>query len=93
MLSSQKDAILEFVENEGHLSGVDLSNNKKKSVECRCPRCGKEHFLSFLWTGRGTPRKYCHRCREIIAGINTQCIYETSPDIFRTTRGGNGTLE
>jgi transposase-like protein len=56
---------------------------EKKSVKCTCPKCGITHVLKFLWTGKGTPRKYCHRCREALSGINDQCIYESIPDAFR----------
>lgn len=31
--------------------------------ECRCPQCGRLHYLKFYWTGRGIPRKYCRFCR------------------------------
>ena len=33
---------------------------------CHCPRCGKSHFVHFHWTGRGTPRVFCVRCKATI---------------------------
>ena len=36
----------------------------KSKVECICPKCDKKHIMNFHWIGRGTPRKYCHNCRE-----------------------------
>jgi hypothetical protein len=32
-------------------------------VECICPKCGVRHFMNFPWTGKGTPRKFCARCK------------------------------
>jgi hypothetical protein len=32
-------------------------------VECICPKCGIRHIVTFEWTGRGTPRKFCQRCK------------------------------
>ena len=35
----------------------------KTLVVCICPKCGKRHRLSFFWTGKGTPRKFCMSCK------------------------------
>ena len=37
--------------------------NDKKKVDCICPKCGRKHVMSFHWSGRGTPRKYCPPCK------------------------------
>jgi hypothetical protein len=37
--------------------------DKKKKVECICPKCGQKHKMAFHWIGRGTPRKYCPLCK------------------------------
>ncbi len=66
---------------------------KKRPVECRCPKCSKKHILSIFWTGTGTPRMYCHQCREVITGISDNAIYEARPDAYRTSRGGNVVFE
>jgi len=50
----------------------------KIPVKCVCPKCGTTHVLKFLWTGRGTPRKYCHRCREVISNFCDQGVSDMS---------------
>ena len=37
---------------------------RKLRVECVCPLCRQKHLMSIHWIGRGTPRKFCDRCRE-----------------------------
>lgn len=34
-------------------------------IEVMCPRCRKvrEMVITPFWSGRGTPRKYCERCK------------------------------
>lgn len=74
-----------------HVSGINIDSNsgeeseffmeiRKSPVKCLCPKCGITHVLSFVWTGRGTPRKYCHRCRETVAAIG-ECTYESVHEI------------
>ena len=41
----------------------EKSYDFKKKVKCICPKCGKQHWMSFRWIGRGTPRKYCQPCK------------------------------
>jgi hypothetical protein len=36
----------------------------KLKVECVCPKCQQKHSVIFHWIGRGTPRKFCNRCRD-----------------------------
>ena len=59
----------------------------KTSTQCVCPKCGRHHKLKIYWTGTGTPRMYCHRCREIVGGISSSAIYESQPDSYRVNRG------
>ena len=61
---------------------------RKSPVKCICPRCGITHVLSFVWTGRGTPRKYCHRCREAVVTVNSEYVYETVHEGIRQHRAG-----
>ena len=35
----------------------------EKSTECICPKCGAQHRVRLLWTGRGKPRKFCPICK------------------------------
>jgi hypothetical protein len=41
----------------------DKMYNSKTKVECICPKCDQRHTVAFHWIGRGTPRKYCQRCK------------------------------
>lgn len=44
----------------------DTSDDLRKSdVACICPSCSRSHSIKMLWTGRGTPRKFCNSCRNI----------------------------
>ncbi len=96
MLSNQAEAvcdIIDFEEEDFSYERLVRLGNKKNSVKCRCPRCDKIHYLSFFWTGRGMPRKYCHRCRDVVVHINSQGVYETSPDAYRVNRGKGNTAD
>ena len=94
MLSS--DAMIEYdksevldEENEIDIDfDIDVSETKTSTI-CICPKCGKDHKLKIYWTGSGTPRMYCHRCREIVAGISTPAIYESQPNTFRISRSSS----
>ena len=35
----------------------------KRMTICKCPKCERSHWAKLFWTGRGTPRVYCHECR------------------------------
>jgi hypothetical protein len=41
---------------------VRISLVDGKRTLCKCPKCMTKHYTYMLWTGRGTPRKYCHNC-------------------------------
>ena len=45
-------------------SPVDEQELDAVTVECICPKCGARHTMNFYWTGRGTPRKFCPRCKK-----------------------------
>ena len=51
---------------------------EKRFVRCICPRCAEHHSVYMLWTGRGTPRKYCANCRPVISSYDDAGIYEAS---------------
>ncbi|BBO86116.1 hypothetical protein [Desulfosarcina ovata] len=48
----------------------------KAFVSCVCPKCASHHNVFMMWTGRGTPRKYCPNCRPLVAGYDDAAIYE-----------------
>ena len=52
--------------------------NDIKSIEkmtcCICPKCRKRYYVKMFWTGRGTPRIYCHGCKH--HSIVSQITYE-----------------
>ena len=39
------------------------------TVECVCPKCGSDHRMKMLWTGRGKPKKFCPPCKIFVASI------------------------
>jgi ribosomal protein S27AE len=48
----------------GETSDEELSGDyEKMRIECICPKCGKRHMMQFHWSGTGTPRKYCKKCK------------------------------
>lgn len=53
----------------------------KRAVQCLCPKCNKRHSAKLFWTGSGTPRLYCQRCRDLIATICDGLIYEIRPAV------------
>jgi hypothetical protein len=55
--------------------------DERTSVECICPRCGIRHRLSFYWSGRGIPKKYCIVCKGIIASFDPSDACNLPPNI------------
>jgi hypothetical protein len=39
------------------------------TIECVCPKCGSDHRVKMLWTGRGKPKKFCPPCKIFVASI------------------------
>jgi len=52
--------------------------NGKGFVRCLCPKCNIQHDVYMLWTGRGTPRKYCVNCKPLVSGYDDAAIYEVA---------------
>lgn len=48
----------------------DFVLEKSRSIDCICPKCGSIHRLKLLWTGRGTPRKFCPICKHYSSSIS-----------------------
>ena len=56
--------------------------DERTSVECICPRCGSRHKLSFFWSGRGIPKKYCIVCKGIISSFDPSDACHLPPNIL-----------
>ena len=52
--------------------------SEKRTVACICPKCTDQHHVHMQWTGRGVPRKYCHTCRGLVAGLDSAATYESA---------------
>ena len=66
----------------------------KKTVTCKCPRCGSLHENFILWTGRGMPRIFCPSCRQRVSGyceMAVECLATTQTKSGR--RPGHLALE
>lgn len=64
-----------------HCDSVNLCMNykiRKQFINCKCPKCSIFHDVYMLWSGRGTPRKYCTSCRPLVSGYDDVAFYEVS---------------
>lgn len=53
---------------------MDDYNNQYKSLNnkyiiCICPKCRTSHRKKMIWTGRGTPMKFCDICKHLAQSI------------------------
>ena len=55
----------------------------EKKTECICPKCGTHHRVKLLWTGRGTPRKFCPVCKHY-----SNSLSDTEPFVVSKIAGG-----
>lgn len=39
------------------------------TVECVCPKCGINHKMKLIWTGRGKPKKFCQPCKTYASSV------------------------
>lgn len=39
------------------------------TVKCECPKCGSDHRMKMLWTGRGKPKKFCPTCKIFVSSL------------------------
>ncbi|UCD79371.1 MAG: hypothetical protein JSW26_28905 [Desulfobacterales bacterium] len=53
------------------------------TVKCICPKCGIEHRMKLLWSGRGKPKKYCPPCKSFVSTIETIDFCGIPADIHR----------
>ena len=44
----------------------EVQDDLMMRVECRCPRCGKQHFRYLYWAGGFPARKRCNLCEEFV---------------------------
>ncbi len=59
--------------------------NLKESltVKCVCPKCGTNHRMKMLWTGRGRPKKFCPPCKIFVSSVE-QTDFCTVPTSLNT---------
>ena len=57
---------------------ANIHKADKVAVKCICPKCGSVHKMKFLWTGRGTPRKYCLLCKNFVSVVEA-VVYHSVP--------------
>jgi len=53
------------------------------TVKCVCPKCGTNHRMKMLWTGRGRPKKFCAPCKIFVSSVE-QADFCTVPTILNT---------
>jgi hypothetical protein len=39
------------------------------TVICVCPKCGADHRMKMLWSGRGKPKKFCPPCKIFVSSL------------------------
>ena len=39
------------------------------TVKCVCPKCGSDHRMKMLWSGRGKPKKFCPPCKIFVSSL------------------------
>jgi len=39
------------------------------TVKCVCPKCGNNHRVKMIWTGRGKPKKFCPPCKIFVSSV------------------------
>lgn len=39
------------------------------TVNCVCPKCGSNHRMKLIWSGRGKPKKFCPPCKIFVQSI------------------------
>jgi hypothetical protein len=63
----------------------DAENNHPEgiTIDCVCPKCGVGHKMKLLWSGRGTPKKYCPPCKSFVSTIEPLDFCGVPTDIHR----------
>ena len=79
-LASDSNCLRE--ENDG-LDDAENNHSEGMTFECICPKCGIGHKMKLLWSGRGTPKKYCPPCKSFVSTIETLDFCRIPADIHR----------
>lgn len=65
MTASKRNALL-----KEHKTAVRRIKLKEPlTVNCVCPKCGSNHRMKLIWTGRGKPKKFCPPCKIFVSSI------------------------
>jgi hypothetical protein len=70
-------------EEHEHAADLDLDRANGFTVECVCPKCGTEHRMKLLWSGRGKPKKYCPPCKSFVSTIESMDFAGIPTDIHK----------
>ena len=70
------------------IQAVENHPPKGLTVECVCPKCGAAHRLKMLWSGRGTPKKYCPPCKGFVSTVESIDFCGIPADIHRGIEKG-----
>ena len=46
-----------------------LKLKESLTVKCVCPKCGSDHRMKMIWTGRGKPKKFCPSCKIFVSSL------------------------
>jgi hypothetical protein len=65
MAASKKNQCLNGEEEFVH----QIKLKESLTVKCICPKCGSNHRMKMLWTGRGKPKKFCPPCKIFISSL------------------------
>jgi hypothetical protein len=63
----------------------EVENNLPEgiTIECICPKCGIGHKMKLLWSGRGTPKKFCPPCKSFVSTLEALDSCRVPADIHR----------
>lgn len=65
------------------LNAAENNQSEGITIECICPKCGIGHKMKLLWSGRGTPKKFCPSCKSFVSTIETLDFCRVPTDIQR----------
>jgi hypothetical protein len=71
MSVTSKNSCLRQEQDHEHATALNHNRTNGFAVECICPKCGTEHRMKLLWSGRGKPKKYCPPCKSFVSTIES----------------------